>query len=195
MEILASGDIQESEAYPVAAEADNPLNTHKLNLGRPEHVQQAAIIALITIYAENRISNNKTIDILESVFCSSSPDIRKAAYAAAGTLSKAPEGVLLGVLAGLRDNDQNAARRAFVAFAEQADWEMNRNHWSVFLMGVQVAQNSADPILRRHAATALLKWMPKTPNDRIKTKALNLQRDFANDICWSVRKTTPLSSD
>ncbi len=108
---------------------------------------------------------------------------------AARRVSDVPEGVILGILAGLRDPDPNAAAVAFAALANQTTWKLTRNHWRVFLMATRLVQRTGEPTLRRNAAHALVAWssecLPQFKNDQCELLA-----EFSNDICWSVTHCT-----
>lgn len=187
LEPLARGLVEESSEYPTAAETENPMNPFKYRSGRPENVQGMALIALAAFSAGDPAPAKRLGELLEDSVCNHRPEIRRAGYAAARRLSDVPEGVILGILAGLRDPDPNAAVVAFAAFANQTTWKLNRNHWRVFLMATRLAQQTGEPALRRNAAAALIAWSSKCPPQFSKEQD-ELLAEFRNDICWSVRK-------
>jgi hypothetical protein len=184
---LARGAVEESSEYPTAAAVDDPLNPHKPHSGRPEDVQGVALVALAALASGDVPATKRVGDILEDALCDHRPEIRRAAYAAAGRLPDVSEGVILGVLAGLRDPDPNASVSAFAALAQQTGWKLNRNHWRVFLMAARLAQRMGSSNLRRHAARALVSWSPKCPS-QLTAEQVGLLTDFREDICWSVRE-------
>jgi hypothetical protein len=186
LESLARGPVEESSEYATSAETDNPLNPFKHQSGRPEDVQATALVALAELTAGNPIATKRLGDMLEDALCDHRPGIRRAGYSAARRLSDVPEGVILGVLAGLRDPDPNAAVSAFAALAKQTGWKLNRNHWRVFLMAARLAQCTGSPKLRRHAAAALVAWSPKCPPN-LGTEHAELVAELSDDVCWSVR--------
>jgi hypothetical protein len=189
LEPLARGPVQESSEYPTAAEADNPLNPFKHHSGRPEDVQAIALVALAALASRDAAATKRVGDMLEDALCDHRPGIRRAGYAAAQKLRDVSEGVILGILAGLRDPDPNAAVTAFMALARQPGWKVNRNHWRVFLMAARLAQRIGGPKLRRHAAAALVAWSSKCP-PQITREQEELLGEFSDDICWSVRTVT-----
>jgi hypothetical protein len=148
-----------------------------------------ALVALAALASGDTAATRRVTDILEDALCDHRPEIRRAGYAAARRLPDVSEGVILGVLAGLRDPDPNAAVSGFAALAEQTGWKLNRNHWRVFLMAARLAQRTGSPKLRRHAATALVAWSPKCP-PQLTRELGDLLRELSDDICWSVR-TSP----
>jgi hypothetical protein len=186
LEPLARGAVKESSEYPTAAETDDPLNAFKHHSGRPEDVQGMALVALAALASGDAAATKRVGDILEDTLCDHRPEIRRAGYAAAGRLPDVSEGVVLGILSGLRDPDPNAAVSAFAALAEQTGWKLNRNHWRVFLMAARLAQRTGNPKLRRHTAAALVAWSPKCPAQFAGEQA-ELLAELSDDICWSVR--------
>jgi hypothetical protein len=186
LEPLARGAVAESSEYPTAAEADNQLNPYKNRSGRPEDVQGMALIALAALGSGSPTATRRVGDILEDALCDDRPRIRRAGYSAAQRLPDVSEGIILGILAGLRDPDPNAAASAFAALAAQTGWKLNRNHWRVFLMAARLAQRTGTPELRRGAAVALVALSPKCPPHLAK-ELEELLTALGNDICWSVR--------
>ena len=194
LEPLARGAVEESSEYPTAAETDNPLNPFKHHSGRPEDVQGMALVALAALTSGDATAARRVGDILEDALCDHRPGIRRAAYTAARWLPDVSEGVILGVLAGLRDPDPNAAVSAFATLAEQTDWKLNRNHWRVFLMAARLAQRTGGAKLRRHVAAALVAWSPKCPHQLAGEQA-ELLAELSDDICWSVRTVAKRQSE
>ena len=96
LEPLARGAIEESSEYPTAAEMDDPLNPHKSHSGRPEDVQGMALIALAALASRDASTTERLGDILEAALCDHRPEIRRAAYAAAGRIPNVSEGIILG---------------------------------------------------------------------------------------------------
>jgi hypothetical protein len=186
LEPLARGVVRESSEYSTSAETENPLNPTKAHSGKPEDVQGMALVALAALASGERATSRRVVEILEEAICDERPQIRRAAYAAARRLPKVSEGVVLGVLSGLRDPDPNAAGSAFAALTERTDWTMTRNHWRVFLMAAQFAQRTGSPNLRRLVAQALLAWSSKCPPALAREQA-ELLAKLSEDICWSVR--------
>jgi hypothetical protein len=183
---LALGAVEESSEYATAAETDNPLNPIKCHSGRPEDVQATALVALAALASGNAVAAKRAGGILEDALCDHRPKIRQAAYEAARRLPDVSEGVILGVLAGLRDPDQNAAASAFAALADQKGWKLNRNHWRVFLMAARLAQRIGGVKLRQCAAKALVAWSPNCPPPLTRGQT-ELLAELTDDICWSVR--------
>jgi hypothetical protein len=146
-----------------------------------------ALIAFAAFSAGDPAATERVGDLLEDSVCDHRPGIRRAAYAAARRLPNVSEGVILGILAGLRDPEPNAATVAFAALANQTTWKLNRNHWRVFLMATRLAQRTGDPSLRRNAATALVAWSSKCP-PQFENEHAELFAEFSHDICWSVRR-------
>jgi hypothetical protein len=186
LEKLARGAVEESSEYPTAAEAENPLNPFKHHSGRPEDVQGMALVALAALASRNAVATKRIGNILEDVLCDPRPGIRQAGYAAARRLPDVSEGVILGVLAGLRDPDPNAAVSAFAALADQTGWKLNRNHWRVFIMAARLAQRIGSAKLRLHVAAALVAWSSKCPHQLTREQA-ELLTELSDDICSSVR--------
>ena len=186
LEPLARGPVEESSEYPTAAETENPMNPVTYRSGRPENVQGMALIALAAFSAGNPAATKRVGDLLEDSLCDHRPEIRRAGYAAAQRLSDVTEGVILGILAGLRDPEPNAAVVAFAALANQTTWKLNRNHWRVFLMATRLAQRTGNPSLRRNAAAALVAWSSKCPPQFMNEQS-ELLAEFSRDVYWSVR--------
>jgi len=170
------------------------MNPFKYRSGRPENVQGIALIALAAFSAGDPAPAKRLGELLEDSVCNHRPEIRRAGYAAARRLSDVPEGVILGILAGLRDPDPNAAVVAFAALANQTTWKLNRNHWRVFLMATRLAQRTGEPALRRNAAAALIAWSSKCPPQFMNDQA-ELLAEFSHDICWSVRSVVTRQHD
>jgi hypothetical protein len=187
LEKLAQGAVEESSAYATADEADAPLNTMAIQTGRPIDVQGAALVALAGLASNDAAATRRLEGILEDALCDHRPKIRQAAYSAASRLPDVSDGVILGVLAGLRDPDPSAAGVAFGALARQANWDLNRNHWRVFLMAVRLAQRTGAPALRRVASMALVTLLPRCPT-QFARKGAEVLEELRNDICWSVRR-------
>ena len=97
-----------------------------------------------------------------------------------------PDGVILGVLTGLRDPDPKAAASAFASIAGQTEWNLNQDHWRVFLMAARFAHRTGDVRLRRQVARAMVAWSHRCP-DQFKEEQSGLLGELGNDICWSVR--------
>ncbi len=186
LEEIARGPVEESSEYATAAEADAPLSDRRIRTGGPEDVQGMALIALATLVSTDSAATRRLGGILEDALCDPRPQIRQAAYAAAGRLADVSEGVILGILSGLRDPDPKAAAAAFVALARQTDWSLNRNHWRVLLMAARLAQRTGDPRLRRHVAAALVNWSSKCPL-HLKDQHAALLAELSGDLCCSVR--------
>jgi hypothetical protein len=191
---LARGQVEESLEYPRSAQADDPLNPFKYNYGRPEDVQAMALIVIAALASGNAAATRRAGELLEDALCDPRPAIRRAAYASARRLTDVSGGVILGVLAGLRDPDPNVAVMAFAALADQTGWDLNRNHWRVFLMAARLAQRTGDPNLRRHAAAALAAWAPKCP-PQFEAEKAELLTAFRDDICLSVRSVVNRQSE
>lgn len=191
---LARGEVEESAEYPTAEEIGNPLNPFKPRSGRPEDVQGMALVALAALAAGNPPAIKRMESALENALCDHRPGIRRAGYAAALRLPHVSEGIILGVLAGLRDPDPNAAAAAFMTLAEQNGWRLNRNHWRVFLMAVRFAQRTGPANLRRHAAAAIIAWSSKCPH-RLRAEQSRLITEFGDDMCWSVRANAKRSRE
>lgn len=196
LEQIARGPVEESSEYNTAAETDNPMNRFKYRFGRPDDVQSAALVALAMVAAGQSSAIKRVVDILDESLCDHRPGIRRASYAAAWRLPDVSEGVILGVLAGLRDPDPNVAESAFAALANQPNWKLNRNHWRVLLMATRLAQSTGSSKLRRVAATALVAKSSKCPPQHANELA-ELLKAFGDDICWSVRNITtrPVSEE
>lgn len=186
LEPLARGFVEESSEYPTAADADNPLNPFKQRVGRPEDVQGIALVALAALATGDAAATERIGKILEDTLCDHRPRIRRLSYFAARRLPEVPEGVVLGVLTGLRDPDPAAASTAFATLAKQTGWKLTRNHWRVFLMAVRLAQRTGSAKLRLNAAAALVARSSKCP-DQLSNEQTELLTAFGNDICWSVR--------
>ena len=186
LEPLARGQVEESSEYSTAAETDNPLNPYKTHTGRPEDVQGMALGALAALVSGDALTTKRVENIFEEALCDHRPAVRRAAYAAARRLSNVSEGVILGVLTGLRDPDPNASMSAFATLAEPTGWRLHRNHWRVFLMAARLAQRTGNPNLRRQAARALVALSPQCP-PHLRGEHAALLTELSDDICWSVR--------
>ncbi|HWB14477.1 MAG TPA: hypothetical protein VG826_34950 [Pirellulales bacterium] len=191
---IARGQVDESLEYAPSAQVDDPLNPNKYNLGRPDDVQAVALVAIAVLAFGNAGAMKRAGQLLEDALCDARPAIRRAAYAAARRLTRVSTGVIVGVLAGLRDPDPKVAITAFAALADQTGWHLNRNHWRVFLMAARLAQKTGDANLRRHVAVALVAWAAKCPRE-LRGEHGQLLTAFARDICASVRSAVNCSSD
>lgn len=195
IEPLARGIIEESSDYPTAQAVADPLNPMNFNMGTPEDVQQVAIVAFSAFAdAGDRAGVRRLQTLLGDVLVDHRPAIRKAGYAAASRVRAASEGVILGVLSGLRDPDGNAAVSAFASLSAQTDWKLTQNHWRMFLMSARLVQRSGGAKLRRHAASALVAWSERCPR-QLQEECADLVTLFSNDICRSVRAATERSKD
>lgn len=183
---LAAGEVPESSYYPTAAETDHPLSRIRHHVGRPEDVQAMSMIALAAVLSGDEAGRKRVVRLLEAALCDHRPGIRRAAYAAARRINVASEGVILGVLAGLRDPDPSAAMAAFAALVDQTGWKLKRHHWRVFLMAVRLAQRTGNAKLREHAAAALVAWVPACPRPFVRERD-ELLAALGQDVCWSVR--------
>jgi hypothetical protein len=183
---MAQGDIAESTAYATSAEADNPLSVMRMQHGSPQDLQAAAIITLAALINQNAES---TIDLgltFEEAVCHASPEIRRAGYVAVSKSSKVSDGVLLGVLAGLRDPDMNAAVAAFEAMWNKSNSDLEVRYWRVLLMAIRFAQRTGDSRLRRYAAKTLVAFSAYCP-EVLTSEWTRLSTLFAGDASWWVR--------
>ncbi|MFO0799415.1 MAG: hypothetical protein U0804_18250 [Gemmataceae bacterium] len=155
LEPLARGAVEESAAYATADQEAHPLNPTCWSHGGPELVQGAAVVALGALAPHHPRVARLLTTVLEDTLCDPRAFVREASYAAVRELSKVSEGVLLGLLAGLRDPDPAAAQSAFSALTSRNGWKFNRNHWRLFILAARSATHSTNARLRRHAAAAV----------------------------------------
>ncbi|HZZ80634.1 MAG TPA: hypothetical protein VFE62_19175 [Gemmataceae bacterium] len=193
LEAIAKGPVEESAAYPTAEQMRDPLNPFKNDSGRPEDVQSMALVAMAT-FAKPGKSTKRAVTILEQALCDERPSIRQAAYSAAWRLATVSDGVILGVLAGLRDPDPNAAGSAFAAVANQTSWKLNVNHWRIFLMAARLAVRTGSPIVRRYAARALFSMSSICPA-LLRAEHEQLLTALRNDVCSSIRVAATRRTD
>jgi hypothetical protein len=186
LESIADGNITESAAYPKAAEAEDQLNPFQMRHGKPEDVQSAGLKALAKMTLPGTAAMKRFIRRLEEAICDHRSEIRRAGYVASGRVEKVTEGIMLGILTGLRDPDPHAAATAFAVLASNPSWRLIRSHWRVFLMAIRIAQRTGLPMVRRHAAAALTAWVRKCPNEMLQ-ECRSLLLGFRADICYSVR--------
>lgn len=187
LEPLARGPVEESTAYATAEQATHPLNPTRWENGRPDEVQGAAVVALGALARHHRKVARLLTELLEDTLCDPQPFVRKAGYVAVRGIPKVGEGVLLGLLAGLRDPDPAAAAAAFSALAAQPEWELNTNHWRLFLLAARSAAYSSNVNLRRNAAAAIRMRASICPSS-IRESVEALSAAFVADISAQVRE-------
>lgn len=185
LEPLARGSVEESVAYSNADQATRPLNPTRWEHGRPDEVQGAAVVALGALARHHRKVARRLDELLEDTLCDPRPFVRKAGYVAVRELPKLGEGVLLGLLAGLRDPDPAAAAAAFSTVAAQPGWELSKNHWRLFLVAARSAAHSPNVSLRRNAATAIRTWAPACPSfirEGVETQSAVFATDIPSQV-------------
>lgn len=187
LEPLARGEILESSHYAKASEDGDPRNAFRFNNGDPEDVQYEAILTMAAFSAHGTTAFQRVTDTMELVLCDSRPKIRQAGYEAAGSLAIVSEGIVLGILSGLRDRDDRVAAAAFGAFSNQTEWKLNRNHCQAFLMAARIAQRTGNASLRSSVASACSAWLRMHPR-MLKDEQMALLDEIRKDVCWSVRR-------
>lgn len=192
LDALARGPIEESAAYPTAADAANPLNPNKFHMGEPEDVRGTALVVLARYVEDGGTGARRFAELLEEAILDPNPAIRRAAFAAAARTRDVPEGVLLGVLSGLRDPDAPTAGTAFAALAARREWKLTRNHWRLFLLAARAGSGSVDPQLRRGVASALSAWQTACP-PQFRPQLVELLNSLSADVCASVRRRAQVS--
>ncbi|MGE0822586.1 MAG: hypothetical protein AB7G75_07570 [Candidatus Binatia bacterium] len=186
---LAQGKIIEP-SYSQSAEAQNPLNRFRINLGTPAEVQQ---IALYTLARLDTLSQSfygkKLYPLIETGLSSSIAEVRRASLAAIRELSKIPRSFFMAALLGTRDSDPTAAAIAYEALAVERDLSLIVSDWHLLIYSLENALQSSEAKVRRTAALAGGYWLTKAKKKLITEHLSQLQQTFAHDICWSVRKT------
>jgi hypothetical protein len=184
---IASGIVTESEIGMKNADAANPLNPYKMGDNTPEELTAVAIYTLATIEKEKRgTCGARLAGILERSLNATSPEIRRAAFAAARELPALSEAVLTGVLFGTRDSDAKVAAMAFDVIAAR-DLDLQMGHFGLLSYSMHAAVMSPDRELRRQASRAVSRLMPKVPPSLAEQFRV-IAQTFAGDICHSVRQ-------
>ena len=183
---LADGPILESESGPKSAEASNPLNPFKFNMGSPDSVQAMAIVALAAFAYPDETLHLRLWPILTDRCYDGRASIRRGAYSAARLCSTLDAGTLAGVLAGLRDPDAAAAVSAFAAVTDHPEWKLEKSQWPALLAAARFAARSPNSKLRRHA-TLTLRSRNSTVPRAYRAELSSLLDTLANDPAYSVR--------
>ncbi len=185
---LAQGEIVEP-SFIKSADAENPLNPHKIRAGTPAQVQWMSIYTLARIdKASQGYYGTRLHKIIEAGLSSSAAEVRRGAFAAAREIQHVPKSMLMALLLGTRDTDPIAAVVAYDALATKKDLNLAPNEWHLLAYSFDIALQSSDPTVRRATAFTVSNFIPQIKNKRIARRMLQLQQSFTNDICWSVRK-------
>ena len=145
-----------------------------------------ALVAYATLAEGDAHATAKISAILENAICEPQPQLRKGAFAAGRYLNEASDGVILGVLAGLRDPDPVVSVAAFGTLAIRKNWRLSSAHWRVLIMAAQTMERSGPPAVRRQLASTLVTLADRCPADQREKLGLILD-SLRNDICSSVR--------
>jgi len=187
LEKLASGPLVESDIFPWSSSAQNPTASFRFSNAKPEDVQAAALIAFAKVVSLHPSYARRLAELIEDAICDPRPRMRQAAYAASQESAITSPGMLLGLLAGLRDPDESAAGSAFDALGERNGFKMNRNHWRVFLMACRIASFGGSAQLRKRVARTLRSRIGKCPPG-MQPHAREVLQKLAADPSWTVRK-------
>ncbi len=183
---LAEGPILESESGSTSADATNPLNPFKFNMGSPDDVQAMAIVALAAFAYPDVTFHARLWPNLTDRCYDGRASIRRGAYAAARLCSTLDAGSLAGVLAGLRDPDSDAAVSAFAAVTDHPEWKLEKSQWPALLAAARFAVRSPNAKLRRHATLTLRSRRSTVPR-AYRPDLSSLLDTLANDPAFSVR--------
>ncbi|MEZ6142148.1 MAG: hypothetical protein R3B84_16425 [Zavarzinella sp.] len=162
-QIVSCSD-SESNHFHTSNQSNESREPFRFDTGDPVNVKAVAIVAIASIASTMKTFPVAISLIIQNAICDANPRIRSAAYTATRSLRKPSDGIILGLLVGLRDPDDNAASYAFGAISDQIEWKLSLNHWQIFLMAVSLAQQTGAPSLRRHAAHALRNLKQRCPS-------------------------------
>jgi hypothetical protein len=193
---IARGEIREPTGIS-SADAKNPLNPNKMNIGDPDQIQTTALVTLAEFSRGERTFTRRLLPILEEAVYAPSPELRRGVFATVARLPKLPDSLLLAVLTGAQDPDPDVSAASFFPLAKQPTWVLKRNHWRIFLHGLRLASQSPHEQLRCNAAWAAAVWAGRAPTKAVKARLEAILAQFRQDISAKVREAaqSPRSTD
>lgn len=185
---IASGNIAKPQIMGGIGDADNPLNSFKVNVGTPAQVCGAAMNALARIEAELPGAYGSKLDsIIEQASTNTDTEIRYSAFTAARLIPTVSQSMLMALLLGTRDSDPNVAQAAYAALATKKDLPLNESLWYQLVYSLTLACGSPSRSVRRAAAFTITNLRTQYPDYDIRSKMMALEESLSQDICHSVR--------
>jgi hypothetical protein len=186
LEPLARGPIAESEHYSKAADARNPLNPFKFQMGDPEDVQAAAMVTFTAYAALDESLRGRIAEVLSPQFFDASARIRAGACEAASLCDQIDQDTLAAVISALRDPNPEVVSTAFTAIERQPEWHLNPMQRRMLLLAIRFAADSNSAVTRRRAAKALQAVATRS-RAFLRNDVQELLNLFRNDWSYSVR--------
>jgi hypothetical protein len=186
---LAWGKIIEP-SYSNSTADQNPLSRYQRRDTTPIELRAVAIYILARLNKSSKGDYGTRLhDIIEAGLRNSNSQIRRAAFAAAREIPHIPKSIFTALLLGTRDTDPSAATVAYNALATKRNLRLTSSEWQLFAYSLNIAQQSPEVRVRRAAASAVSNFIigQKQAGEIISTLR-RLQREFADDISWSVRE-------
>ncbi len=185
---LAEGHVAEPSAGMTAAQARDPLNPFKMNMGDPDQIPGLAIYALaLTEKARPGVYGREMDKLLVAGLSSANGPTRLGAIIAAGHLPKLSAQASAAMLMATRDHDPKVAASAFRVIATTWAARAEQTDWQLLAHSLRMAMQSASVELRRAAALAVGDLVSSAPHEEVRQEMGSLAGLFAQDACHSVR--------
>ncbi|QDU09468.1 hypothetical protein [Gimesia aquarii] len=191
---IAEGRIELTGHFPDIEQQNHPLSVFRFNGVTLNQVVGHALFILSCIeYHLPDVFGDRLLCIVEKSLSSSSPEIRKSAFAAVREIPTISESTWVPVIMGMQDPNTNAAALAFDAIVNKNNATLTRPQWRMVTYALKTAQSNSSILLRRAAADALSTLKSQAPNRKIANELEEIQQLFASDIAYSVRNAAKVN--
>ena len=188
---LAKGEFAEPIYAMSSAEAANPLNRFKINLGTPTELRGVALYVLACIERDRPgIFAESLNSVLEAGLMDLDSDIRSWAYTAAQHLPTLTESGFTALILGTQDDEPQAAAAAFFGIANKGELQLQDSQWRMLIQAVGRGAQSRAVRVRQGAALTCERLGDSLPDGPMKLRMAELRTVFSRDTCFSVRRIT-----